>query len=1363
MVPATCLSDEQMSAYLQGRLPEPESKQLEGHLASCTRCEACVEELERSGDWLTRHLRLTPETQPKDDRWENWLERLREIPIKDIDVEQSATAIRESTPPTIYHYELGEQIGQGGMGVVYRSHHPQLHRPVAIKLLSASRAGEASAVGRFQREMRAAGGLDHPGIVRALDAGVWEGTYYFVMEYIEGTDLSRLVHQHGPLGVADACALVIGAADALQYAHDHQVLHRDIKPSNLILTKEGTVKILDFGLARVESAGLGGHDATTMGRLVGTLDYLSPEQAAGEQPIDERSDVYGLGATLFRLLTGRPPNGFSGQMPLLGFLKVLTENEPPSVDEIRGDVSKPLSEVIARLVARRPEDRPRSAKEAAELLAPFASGSKLSELGRQTTAFRPTGDSGEPLWPGPDEETIDQRKQTPKTGDAPRAKRVSLIGAGLILLATLLGGAGGFGGLTFWLQSGEGTIKVESEIKDISLQLLSDGEIAKAIEVKTGEDSVRVKVGQYQLRLEGAVDSVRLDTEVVTLMRGDTRVVRITREVTPQIEAQPAAIAGVETSKPMAPVSAKEPADRVRDHLGLLERQWKELAASLGEENQATVDAFQRYSAAKQEILQAVNGEDADARTSRGRTYYQWTDIVLRETNPQTVVEGIKALSDLSSFETHEETLATFSKVAAWNESRAERLLSDVYIGMLNTSEPLAVATGPGTRGRSVGFPGSSSRKRHDVRWETVFGRPDADWRAIVDALTDAISELPGDVVAKWMNRAMRGGLRSSAENLTLMCIAKAGEENASSNKLRVQKLILSGTTPEVKALAYHVWLKQMAGDPNKLFLVGGHYSVIPPSPYAVRKAAFATLLLLDKIPDGAAMGQLAGSLLVEEPKLYHAGYYGIVQQGVHDRESFIGSERHKLLLHTGRELARQLKDSPAKIAHAIAALELLRTNHCAGFLEEDARRMASEGLQELLESQLRRRSQLKEVLSVTESYKRPILYSAMTLAVLEGKVPEELLNAESTTAQEQQLDRLKEKMFDEESRTEVIACLLVFPLETTRQILEVCSERIDGAKSDDNMSNQMRSQALGSILGLLQQLDPGFVAVIASQDPEKFSGLPAMGRVLDRATSGGQLKTLQLQVPLAQLADKFLTIANQESIDEHRGLVLRLAQLGGVDQDALLTLIFDETATADKSAIARLGRTPTEFSWLLECLANTSKNDHVDLATYQAVDQRLSKDSTLSRSPDLMERCVLAALEIRDRVESTKEGDMLLRLGLGVRVRGRSQIWGWNRSSNRSSQWQIIAGTVPDTVVRRTLESIVASPPLDKELLEDLKSKRSRIAQYPQFSIAQPAIDLLTEAITSIAVAMEKNEAAENDGVEDGTLENDAAKLDQQ
>jgi serine/threonine protein kinase len=254
-------------------------------------------------------------------------------------------------------YVLLERLGEGGMGTVFKARNWKLGRIVALKLIRADRLSQASGARRFQREVHVAAQLDHPNIVQAYDAGQVGDRHFLVMEYVEGTDLDRLVRKSGPLPTGSAVSYFRQAALALQYAHERGLVHRDIKPANLLLaTASEVIKISDLGLARIiEGEGEESSSCLTQeGLVVGTVDYLAPEQARDAHRVDIRADLYSLGCSLYFVLTGRPP--FTGGTPTEKLLQHQMD-EPVPVEQLRPDVSPRLGQIIRRLMAKRPDHR----------------------------------------------------------------------------------------------------------------------------------------------------------------------------------------------------------------------------------------------------------------------------------------------------------------------------------------------------------------------------------------------------------------------------------------------------------------------------------------------------------------------------------------------------------------------------------------------------------------------------------------------------------------------------------------------------------------------------------------------------------------------------------------------------------------------------------------------------------------------------------------------------------------------------------------------------------------------------------------------------------------------------------------------
>jgi eukaryotic-like serine/threonine-protein kinase len=276
-----------------------------------------------------------------------------------------AAAIRQGKTKglLIGDYIVLDKIGSGGMGLVLKARHRQRARIVALKLLPPSISRDRAAVMRFRREASAVAKFRHPNLVAAIDSGETHGLLFLVMEFVNGRDLAKTVKEKGPLTVIQTIDCIIQAARGLQEAHKHGIVHRDIKPANLLLDSSDTVKVLDLGLARVNqqqelaATSASELDLTVSGSFVGTVDYMSPEQAYDPRMADGRSDIYSLGCTLHYLLTGKAPFGGQTFMErLLGH----RERPVPSLRAARGDVTAALDATFRMLLAKAPEDRPQT-------------------------------------------------------------------------------------------------------------------------------------------------------------------------------------------------------------------------------------------------------------------------------------------------------------------------------------------------------------------------------------------------------------------------------------------------------------------------------------------------------------------------------------------------------------------------------------------------------------------------------------------------------------------------------------------------------------------------------------------------------------------------------------------------------------------------------------------------------------------------------------------------------------------------------------------------------------------------------------------------------------------------------------------
>jgi serine/threonine protein kinase len=277
-------------------------------------------------------------------------------------------------------YRLTSKIGEGGMGSVYRAVHATLEKVVALKVLTRNRARSRLAIARFQREIRTTARFDHPNVIWASDAGDIDGQHFLVMEHVDGLNLSQLVARCGPLSVANACEIVRQAALGLEHIHQCGAIHRDVKPANAMLTRQGQVKIIDLGLALSNGDDRDRDDCSDSQELVGSLDYIAPEQAHNSSAVSVAVDLYGLGATLFQLLSGKPPFAGADFDSPLKKLIAIAARPAPSVHEYRPEVPFELEKIVARLLAKDPGDRFASAAELAAAIAPYSMCSDLPGL-----------------------------------------------------------------------------------------------------------------------------------------------------------------------------------------------------------------------------------------------------------------------------------------------------------------------------------------------------------------------------------------------------------------------------------------------------------------------------------------------------------------------------------------------------------------------------------------------------------------------------------------------------------------------------------------------------------------------------------------------------------------------------------------------------------------------------------------------------------------------------------------------------------------------------------------------------------------------------------------------------------------------
>ena len=468
--------------FLEEMPDEDDRAAVAAHLDRCESCRERLEEMAAAGPWWDELRRFAPGRPRADHPWPGREADLPGDPPDFLDPPDADGLLGRFGP-----YGVIEVVGRGGMGVVLKAFDPSLHRVVAIKVMAPQLAAGAAARQRFTREARAAASVAHDHVVTTHAVDEWKGLPYFVMSYVGGRSLQDRLDRSGPMGPREIVRVGMQVASGLAAAHAQGLVHRDIKPSNILL-ENGVerVKITDFGLARsADDASL-----TKAGDVLGTPQYMSPEQARGE-PMDHRSDLFSLGCVMYAMAAGRSPFRAETTMAVL---RRVCEDRPRPLRDVNPDIPDWLEGIVAKLLAKEPADRFRSADEVAGLLERC-----LAHI--QQPKHNPLPDLPEP-----------------PAGDRRAGRRL------LLITLALAGVLAAFAALVIRIKTPEGTLVVE--VDDPSANIQIDGR--DLVITGMGPNEIRLRTGQH--RVTATRGQAGLLDEEVTIVKDGRTAVRVRRE-----------------------------------------------------------------------------------------------------------------------------------------------------------------------------------------------------------------------------------------------------------------------------------------------------------------------------------------------------------------------------------------------------------------------------------------------------------------------------------------------------------------------------------------------------------------------------------------------------------------------------------------------------------------------------------------------------------------------------------------------------------------------------------------------------------------------------------------------------------------